>query len=322
MMKTDAVMISNNSKEAYNATFCLVLDRDITQRQTGVIGLLLGLLNVFCGLLGFLLNLWFVITFVRHRSVRKKQNIVLFGLSISDLLSAICVQILFGLRLSFESSGNYENKCWMVATTNSSLLMFSVVTVVILTLMSIERYFAVFHERFYSRHLSQTCLTVIIISIWIIIATAASIISAKRMTLNTSVVLGYGSLVVLTTIWNMFAYSKILWIIKSKTRTTLALERRLHGQILSYKQARRSYKCVAILVVFITTYMPCVLLMFVLRLGKLEVDVNVVNLTFTIVCLTSSINPCLYLISSPSLRSKMMETLPLRKTKATITPCD
>ena len=180
--------------------------------------------------------------------------------------------------------------------------------------MSIERYFAVFHERFYSRHLSQTCLTVMIISIWIIIATAASIISAKRMTLNTSVVLGYGSLVVLTTIWNIFVYSKIFWILRAKARTTLALERRLHGQTLSYKQARRSYKCVAVLVVFITSYMPYVLLMFANRLRKLEIDVNVFHFTLTIVCRASSINPCLYFISSSSLRSKMIETLPFPKT--------
>ena len=52
MMKTDVVMISNN-----NSTFCLLLDYHITQRQIGVIGLLLGIVNVFYGLLGLLLNL-------------------------------------------------------------------------------------------------------------------------------------------------------------------------------------------------------------------------------------------------------------------------
>ena len=48
-----------------------------------------------------------MITFVRHKSLRKKQDIVLFGLSISDLLSAICGQVLYGVRLTFESSRNY-----------------------------------------------------------------------------------------------------------------------------------------------------------------------------------------------------------------------
>ena len=316
---TEVAIATNDSEKTFHEIFCPMLEGFLREEKIGRTGLFLGILNLYYALLGFLLNLWFVITFLRHSSVRIRQNIVLFGLSISDLLGALCVQALFGVKLIFESSGNYQHSCWITATRNASLLMFIMATILILSLMSTERYLAVFKEDFYSRHVSKRLLTVIIILIWMIVTTAGSILLAKHMTSNTAVVLGYGSLVALTTIWNIFAYTKIFCVLKAKSRITLALEIRLHGQKLSYKQARRSYKCLAILSIFIISYMPYLLLMFVSRLNKLVVNVNAFHATFTIGCLSSRVNPCLYFISSSSLRSTMMKTLPLRKTKVDTT---
>ena len=92
------------------------------------------MLNDFYALVGFLLNLWFIVTFARHKSIRKKQNIVLCGLSVSDLLGASCVQVLFGVRLIFESFGNFQHSCRIKAATSLTMYMFFVATFMILHL--------------------------------------------------------------------------------------------------------------------------------------------------------------------------------------------
>ena len=181
--------------------------------------------------------------------------------------------------------------------------------------MSLERYLAVFNADFYFRHLSKKRLAIVLISLWTIIISAAIIFSVNRIGSSKTVVLGYCLLFVMAAIWNMFAYIRIFWYLKAKHKSTLALERRLHGKELSNVQARRSYKCLAILMAFLVSYMPYLILVFVVRSKKAVIDANILHVTFTLLCLNSSINPYVYLISSPSLRSKMIDTILRLKTR-------
>ena len=307
----------NNSINTLKQTFCPLTNSYHKEEQGEAFVLFWGTLNEFYALLGFLLNLWFLATFAKHKSIRKKQNIVLCGLSVSDLLGATCVQVLFGAQLILKYTGNYNHLCWIRAITLGSMLIFFVATFMILTLMSLERYLAVFNEDFYFRNLSRKRLSISLTSLWIIIITAGIFFSTNGMMTNKLVVLGYSFLFVLAALWNVFAYARIFWYLKTRNRSILALERRLHGQELSNIQARRSYKCLAILIAFFISYIPYLVLVAVSSSNSkvIEININIPYLAMTLLCLNSSINPCVYLISSPSLRSKMAETISSLKNK-------
>ena len=128
-------MSANNSVKSDPTIFCSFISIKVMPEKTGNVGLSLGLLNISYGLLAFVLNFWFIITFACYRSVREKQNILLCELSVSDLCNGILVQLIFGVRLILESFGDYRYYCWMRTLTFLLVSFFFVISYLTLTLM-------------------------------------------------------------------------------------------------------------------------------------------------------------------------------------------
>ena len=277
------------------------------ERSNAVSTLSLGILNVFFGLMALLSNLCFVITFILAKSMRKVEIILIFSLSVSDLGCGIFVQLTLGGRLLSVFSGHYNHYCWMKSAEYFASLIFVIVTLFTLTLISIERYLAVFKEQFYLTYVTKRLMTFIAISAWIVVIIWIVVSGLMR---NYKIFLqGNAILAVFLILWNIFAYARIFWKLKIINRRVLALEQRLQGQELSVKQARKSYKCLAIALTFIGFYIPAICLLHIALNGNMDLIMFYQNLSLTIGSISGSINPCLYFATSSSIRNEIIRTI-------------
>ena len=285
--------------------------------EKGDISPVLGVLNIFLGFLGFLLNLWFIVTFIKHKSVRQMQNIILCGLSVSDLFRGILVQVTYGIRLILVLFNIYQHYCWMRAITLSSNMIFSLLTFTILTAMSVERYLAVFKAQFYSCHVTKRFLTVTVLLLWITVTILATVSLATHSLYTKISTLVYGVPLLLAVLWNIYAYIQIFLHLKRINRQVSGLEHRLHGHGLSVDQARRSYKCLAVLLVFVICYIPYLLGIIVQGQSgqNQQLQSLLIHVTFTVANCNSCINPCLHFMASLVIRSKMIAIIRQRKTE-------
>ena len=117
--------------------------------------IIVAVINLLTAIPTILLNVLVCIAFARKATLRRNGNKVLFSLSLSDLLSGLLIQPVTGCMLIIGAIKHPLNiPCEMITFVSWCGHTLACVSLLTVSLISLERYLAIFHPYVYNRRIS------------------------------------------------------------------------------------------------------------------------------------------------------------------------
>lgn len=171
---------------------------------------IVGVFNALSAPPTIILNALILAAMYHKTSLRKYSNAVLGSLAVSDLLSGLMVQpsiatILFIANVWLP----VDIPCKLIAFTSVTGYTLACISLLTVSLVSFERYMAIFHPFIHRRDISSRSLFTACLCIWVLsFAAVFSMYFAGRQ--HAAFFLVNSAIIAFTYIWNIYVYIKIM----------------------------------------------------------------------------------------------------------------
>ena len=306
MNETDLIKICFNDREVF---YKEVTPITITEKFAVAVSIPLSLFAVFS-------NALILIVLATKKRLQTPSNVLTGALCASDLSVGLMVLPLFiAKNLTKVSNVQY---CKLQLTHIYAVLFCWIVSLVSISFISLDRYYAVCHPfRYYGRNLKLPYLIAVIVA-WIssIAFTVVRFTWSETYKVST-VVLGF--LCMVTFLITAVSNIKIFQAIR-KTRSNIVLPSFAgsNRRVFWGREKRKSMTVIIIIAVYVMCFIPSGIFMVISRFGDLPWIMNhVVGPVVQIITYTNScINPLLYCIRITEIRQAVFAVLRVRSPRA------
>ena len=275
-----------------------------------------GIVNCLFGITAILLNALVLTAFIRNRGLVKGSNIILCGLCIADFISGLLVQLpLSAVMFLIFTHGHNNIDCVLLTFSSISGYIFVGISLLTVSFVSLERFISIFYPYVYARTFTKNTMVAGSISIWVcmIIFNLYCFLSLLRLIFF----IVQTALIVLTYIWTIIVYFKILKQVRKITKEEADLSRRFHKK----EAAEHELKANRIVRFVILSLLACYSLQVIVALlvsleGSIRIIENYIQFwAFTFGLVNCSLNPLVYCYCNSEIRKKVYELIGLlRKT--------
>ena len=234
---------------------------------------------------------------------RTSFHILLSGLAFSDLciglvaqplIGVICLLVILNPSLFVTRKALFKT-IWSIGFLSG--IYFSTATLLIITLMSVERWLLMTQRSLMTSHRRRLVLTVLLlIPIPIVYFSAVKSTKAKK---GQEVDIGSAAFILVCYLITSVAYYKVFRIIRQHQQQVQENQSSQNfGQpaINLAKYKRSVVSILYILAIFSLSFLPMIVSLTVLFSKEVNAEIAAAyHLSFLLLCLSSSINPCLYL---------------------------
>lgn len=288
--------------------------------------MVVAVVNLLAAIPTILLNVLVCVAFARKASLRRNGNKVLFSLSLSDLLSGLLIQpVLSGMLIIGVTKHPLEIPCEMMTFASWCGHTLACVSLLTVSLISLERYLAIFHPYVYNRRISARFLFVMCSFLWSISILGVFITLFLRLSIafywsNTVII-------VFTYLWNIFVYIRIVSQVKKVQKEVSRMRDRFRtnqtnksggGSGTGEKHSKGTQVAGAIIISLLVSYLPQVLLSILRSSTETYqhfIDYYLEYWSFTFALLNPCLNPIFYCYYNTDIRREVFSLLSFCRNK-------
>ena len=259
---------------------------------------LCSLITFFSCLPAALLNILAIIAIAKTKELQTPSNVLVFSLSVTDAITgAICFPM-YGVYL--HNQRKMQNACLFTYIVYQISAPLSVISIISVSTIALERYLALFSPYFYQHHVTTRKIVIGISVVWVAVILIFLISFGIG---NTTLALAFTSITIIVGLsWNAYVYVKIFKLLRRLQRQTWAenipasitTENKRNKQASAEKRLN-TFTGVIILVLFFS-YMPFLCTRIVTAIHKLDNNAKQLAETYSRVTLllNSLMNPIVY----------------------------
>ena len=290
----------NNGINTTQELFCYGIPASILVVNSKAL-ITLMVLNTFFSIITTIENLLVLVTISRSPNLRSPPNTLLFGLALSDLCVGLVSEPLhIGFQaVLFKNSGKITS-CTLMKVRNSISVFLTVVTVLTVTAMSVDRYLAIYLHLRYEQVVTVKKTRKVILCIWLI-SGVPSVIMAFDAT-NSFLVMTLIIAVCLVII--SFAWIKIYQVVRHHQAQ---IQDQIAAASQSFNMARfrnSAINILLVLVIVLVCYTPLLVSNICLVANLISLNVVLLEICYIFVLLNSSLNPFVYFWRQRDLRAQ------------------
>lgn len=293
--------------------------------------IVVGVINLFTAIPTIFLNILVCVAFARKATLRRNGNKVLFSLSLSDLLSGVLIQPVTAGMLIFGAIHHpLEIPCAMITFVSWCGHTLACVSLLTVSLISLERYLAIFHPYVYNRRISARFLFIMCSFLWSI--SIIGVFTLLFLHLNLPFYWVNTVIIVFTYVWNIFVYIRIVSQVKKVQKEVNRMRNRFQtneqngtvsggggggggGNGTNEKHSKGTQVAGAIIVSLLLTYFPQVVISVIRSNAttyQLFIDYYLEYWSFTFALLNPCLNPIFYCYYNTDIRREVKSLLCFR----------
>jgi 7 transmembrane receptor (rhodopsin family). len=267
--------------------------------------------NIFASLPTIVLNILILMAMYKKSSLCKCSNKILSSLALSDLLSGLFVQTTIATILLISNVKTpLDVPCALLVFTSCVGYTLACVSLLTVSLVSWERYTAVFHPYLYNRHVSSRFLFVMCTFVWVVSCTLIFLLYF----LGKHEVFFWINAVVITFsyLWNIYVYIQIMLQVNKIQHEAKKLRERLGaGKNTSVNHSKGMRLAAMVILILLTCYFPQIVLSIWRMIPDypLFVDGYLEYWSMTIGPFASSLNPWVYCYYNSEIRKEVFNII-------------
>ena len=271
--------------------------------------IILIIINIFISVTATLENLLVLVTIWRSPNLHSPSNTLLFGLALSDLCVGFAfgpINVGFDVHMLFTTSIDLPS-CTMTNLRSLIILFLTVVTLLTITAMSVDRYLAIYLHLRYEQVVTERRTRQVILFLWLISGLNVMIFPFDPVmgTLVMAIIIIICLLVVL------FAWIKIYQVVRHHQAQ---IQDQMNAQTQPFNMARfkkSAINTMFILILIFVCYLPLAISKIAALASSSHSSSSFVFLQFSyqIVYLNSSLNPLVYCWRQRDIRAGLKQTV-------------
>ena len=269
--------------------------------------IILTILNTLTSVTALLGNFLVLVTLWRTPSLRSPSNILMFGLALSDLfIGFVSGPIGVGYGIMRLINSVHLKSCALMNTIILFVTYSTPIALCTITAMSIDRYLALYLHLRYKQVVTEKKTTRLLVFVWFFSGIYPLITSLDRKALTSSL-LAFTIAICLLVV--SFTWIKVYQVVR---RHQAQIQDQMNAQAQQFNMAKFKKSAVNVLFILLL-HLGCYLPLLVAKLA-LAVRVNLLNVlildfSYVLVFLNSSLNPLVYCWRQRDLRTAVKETL-------------
>lgn len=272
----------------------MTADRSLLEGQLGFSAVvILSAINIFFSVFGTVGNALVCMAVWKNTVLQAGVNFCIVSLAAADLLVCVFTQPVYVLSLSGYSEAHFQMVYYVVTSTSLYASLNS------LLLMTMNRMIAIYYPLRFKSILSRRNITISIAGAWIL-----SFIEGILRTFTAFKVIT-SHIRILAVIVFVAMYTKIFMVARHHCNRMKTQARSLafnHELAMIQSESRTSKTAALIVCTFVLSFLPITILLLVDTSNKLSVEI-----CFTIMCCSSSVNPLVYAWRSDRFRAAVLE---------------
>ena len=279
--------------------------------------LIVGILDMLSAIQTIVFNGVIVTVFLRKKRLMSGSNKLLFSLSISDLISGLFVQPFLAISMFVSISRGASNiPCVPLKISGVVGTTVACVSLLTVSLISLERFVAIFHPFIHLRLITSRMLTLTCIGLWVTCTVAVTIFLSSRNFFiaffwTNAILIGF------TYVFNTYIYVRISRQVHKirKEMTQLKLRLAKIAGVNPYTQSESNSKATQIAASIIMALLFCYLPQVILSLTNvLTTHITFVNVylehwAMTFALFSSGLNPIFYYYYNTEIRREVCSLL-------------
>ena len=259
-------------------------------------------LNTFISITATIGNLLVLMTIWRSPRLHSPSNTLLFGLALSDLCVGVISEPLeVGFQaVLFNNSGKITS-CTLMKIRNLISLFLTLVTLLTITAMSVERYLPIYLHLRYEQQVTVKKTRKVILCLWLI-SSLPSVMMAFDQAMTSYLVMTLIIAVCLIII--SFVWIKIYQVVKHHLAQ---IQDQLTVASQSFNMVRfknSAIKTMLVLIIVLVCYTPLLVSNICFTANLIPLDVVLLEICYIFVLLNSSLNPFVYFWRQRDLRAQ------------------
>lgn len=263
-------------------------------------------LNAVLSLTAFLGNFLVIGAIWRTPTLHQPTNVLLFGLSLSDLGVGLIIQPFFIAILVYELiTGRYSSELWIIFRAIQAVFISA--TILTLTSVSLDRCLALLLHLKYAAIVNVKKTIILLCLIWVVSVVYAAILIIDQDIHRVAFIFAIASCIVI----NISTYSMMHRICRRHRiqiqNQALALQDPVAFDMRRYRKSLTTM--IVLLILLILSYFPYICVRAVVNSANWSSSYRsfIMRLSASLVYLNSSINPLVYCWRLPAMRDAMKQ---------------
>ena len=267
--------------------------------------------NLFASLPTIVLNSLVLMAMYKKSSLCKCNNKILSSLALSDFLSGLLVQTTISAILLISNVKTpLDVPCTLLVFTSCVGYILACVSLLTVSLVSWERYTAIFHPYLYNRHVSSRFLFVMCTFVWSI--SIAVIFLLYFLGKHEAFFWTNAVLITFSYVWNIYVYIQIMrQVNKIQKEMQKRSERLGAGKNTAANHSKGMRLAASVILILLTSYFPQIILSIWRMMPDypLFVDGYLEYWSMTIGPFASCLNPWVYCYYNSEIRKEVLKIL-------------
>ncbi|XP_020626883.1 melanocortin receptor 4-like [Orbicella faveolata] len=292
----------NNGTNTTQELFCYGTQASILVVNPKILMALM-VVNTFISITATIGNLLVLVTIWRSPNLHSPSNTLLFGLALSDLCVGIVSEPLHvGFQAVLFNDSSKITSCTLTKVRNLISVFLTVVTLLTVTAMSVDRYLAIYLHLRYEQVVTEKTTRKVLLCLWLISSLPLVMMAFDTMAMTSYLVMALIIAVCLAII--SFSWIKIYQVVRHH-QAQIQDQMAVASQSFNMARFRNSaVNTMLVLVVVLVCYTPFLVSKIFLTVDLNPSSVLFVEITYVFVLLNSSLNPFVYFWRQRDLRAQ------------------
>ena len=258
-------------------------------------------LHPFISITATIGNLLVLVTIWRRPILHSPSNTLLFGLALSDLCVGVVSEPLhIGFQAELFNKSGKITSCTLTKVRNLTSVFLTVVTVLTVTAMSVDRYLAIYLHLRYEQLVTDKRTRKVLSCLWLISSVPLFIIAFDAMT-------GYFFMTLMIAVCLIiisFVWIKIYQVVRHH-QAQIQDQLTVASQPFNMVRFKNSaINTMLVLIIVLVCYTPLLVSNLCLAVNVIPLNVGLLEICYIFVLLNSSLNPFVYFWRQRDLRAQ------------------
>ena len=280
--------------------FCYGIPTSISVVNPKIL-IILMVLNTFISITATIGNLLVLVTIWRSPNLHSPSNTLLFGLALSDLcVGLVSEPIHIGFQVVLFNNSGKITSCTLTKVRNLISVFLTVVTLLIVTAMSVDRYLAIYLHLRYEQVVTEKRTRKVLLCLWLISSLPSVMMSFDAATIYVVMTLIIAVCLAIIT----FVWIKIYEVVRHH-QAQIQNQMAVASQSFNMARFRNSaISTVLVLVIILLCYVPLLVSNICIAASLSPLNVVLLEICYVFVLLNSSLNPFVYFWRQRDLRAQ------------------